>query len=178
MSPRLGELRLLATDVDGVLTSGAILLDAGGQRLVQFSARDGMGVMLALRAGLEVALVSGADSGALRARAGELGIRHVLSGLADKGAGLAELCARLRLRPEETLFVGDDLNDLAAFRVAGTRVAVADAVPELRAHADWVTECRGGAGAFREVVDAVLRAQGCYAATVAALLGPPAGPGR
>jgi YrbI family 3-deoxy-D-manno-octulosonate 8-phosphate phosphatase len=177
MTLQLDGIRLLASDVDGVLTPGMIALDAEGRRLAFFSARDGMGVTLALRAGLEVALVSGADAPALRARAAELGIRHLYVGVTDKGAALRELYAATGLGPEQTLFVGDDLNDLPAFRAVGVRVAVADAVPELRAQADWVTEKGGGAGAFREVVDSVLRAQGRYAAIVTSLFGTTSGQG-
>jgi 3-deoxy-D-manno-octulosonate 8-phosphate phosphatase (KDO 8-P phosphatase) len=173
----LHQIRLLASDVDGVLTRGTIALDAAGNRLVLFSARDGMGVTLALRAGLEVALVSGADAPALRARAAELGIRHLCVGVADKGAAMRALCAATGLAAAQTLFVGDDLNDLPAFRAAGVRVAVADAVPELQAQADWVTSKSGGMGAFREIVDAVLRAQGRYATVVEALFGATAGQG-
>ena len=177
MTLDLAGIRLLASDVDGVLTPGTILLDAEGKRLALFSARDGMGVTLALHAGLEVALVSGADAPAVRARAAELGIRHLCAGVSDKGAALAQLCVRTGVEPAAVLFLGDDLNDLPAFRAVGVRVAVADAAPELRAHADWVTCHRGGAGAFREVVDAVLRAQGRYAATVTSLFGVTPGPG-
>jgi 3-deoxy-D-manno-octulosonate 8-phosphate phosphatase (KDO 8-P phosphatase) len=171
MSVDLTGIRLLASDVDGVLTPGTIALDAEGRRLGLFSARDGMGVTLALQAGLEVALVSGADAPAVRARAAELGIRHVRAGVGDKGQALRQLCSELGVPSSAALFVGDDLNDLPAFRAVGVRVAVADAVPEVRGRADWVTAARGGAGAFREIVETVLRAQGLYARTVAALFG-------
>lgn len=177
MTASLAGIRLLVSDVDGVLTRGTIALDSEGRRLVFFAARDGMGVTLALAAGLEVAIVSGADSPALRARAADLGIRHLSTGVGDKGAALVELSRRTRVGAAELLYLGDDLNDLPAFRAAGVRVAVADAVPELRARADWVTRARGGEGAFREVVDAVLRAQGRHAATVAALFGGAEGEG-
>jgi 3-deoxy-D-manno-octulosonate 8-phosphate phosphatase (KDO 8-P phosphatase) len=125
-----------------------------------------MAVTVALAAGLEVALVSGAVSQAVRARAADLGIRHVRDGVPDKSAAVRALCRELGVAQEATLFIGDDLNDLAAFAAAGVRVAVADAAPELVACADWVTEHRGGEGAFREVVEAVLRAQGRWDAVV------------
>jgi 3-deoxy-D-manno-octulosonate 8-phosphate phosphatase (KDO 8-P phosphatase) len=163
----LRAVRLLASDVDGVWTRGDIVMDAEGRRLAVFSVRDGMGVTLAQRAGLEIALISGAASAAVRARAAAVGVVHVQESVTDKGAALRALCTALRLEREAVLYVGDDLNDLPAFHVAGVRVAVADAVPELRAAADWVTDRPGGAGAFREIVEAVLRARGEWERAVA-----------
>jgi len=175
--PALRRCRLVATDVDGVLTRGTVALDAEGRRMGFFSARDGMGVTVALHAGLEVALVSGARSTALRARARELGIRHVLDGVRDKRMAVGGLLGMLGIAPEEALFVGDDLNDLQAFAAVGIRVAVADAAPELRARADWVTERRGGEGALREVVEGVLRVQERWESVVHELFDMPAAPG-
>jgi len=169
----LAAIRLVVTDVDGVLTSGLVALDAAGGRMGFFSVRDGMGVTLGLHAGLEFAVVSGARSPALRARAAELGLRHVHEGVADKGACVVALQRELGCDRTATLYVGDDVNDLSAFRAAGVAVAVADAAPEVRAAADWVTRSPGGAGALREVVDAVLRAHGTWERTVGALFGPP-----
>lgn len=171
----LEAVRLLISDVDGVLTSGVIPLDAAGGRMGFFSARDGMGVTLAQQAGLQVALLSGARSAAVQARARDLGIRWVREGESDKGAGVRSLCEAAGAALHECLYLGDDLNDLPAFRAAGIAVAVADAVPELRARAHWVTRAAGGGGAFREVVDAVLHAQGTWERAVAELFGPGAG---
>jgi 3-deoxy-D-manno-octulosonate 8-phosphate phosphatase (KDO 8-P phosphatase) len=173
----LREVRLVATDVDGVLTRGTVALDAEGRRMAFFSARDGMGVTLALRAGLEVALVSGARSVAVDARARELGIRHVRQDVGDKGVALRDLMSALGLPRRAALFIGDDLNDLPAFGAVGLRVAVADAAPELRARADWITSTAGGEGALREVVEAVLRAQERWEALVRDLFDAPAGAG-
>jgi 3-deoxy-D-manno-octulosonate 8-phosphate phosphatase (KDO 8-P phosphatase) len=171
----LRPVRLLCCDVDGVLTRGNIPLDAEGRRGAEFSVRDGMGATLGLAGGLDIALVSGATSTAVRARAVELRIRHVLDGVADKGVAVRELLARLGTPRQAALFMGDDLNDLAGFAAVGVRVAVADAVPELRARADWVTERRGGEGALREVVEGVLRAQGRWEQLVSELFETPGG---
>lgn len=170
----LAAVRLVITDVDGVLTSGVIPMDGEGRRMAFFSARDGMGATLALQAGLQVAILSGAQSAALRARAADLGIRWVREGESDKGAGVRALCEAAGCSPPQCLYLGDDLNDIPAFRAAGIAVAVADAVPELRALAHWVTQAPGGAGAFREVVDTVLRAQGTWERAVTDLFGPAA----
>jgi 3-deoxy-D-manno-octulosonate 8-phosphate phosphatase (KDO 8-P phosphatase) len=171
-------VRLVVTDVDGVLTTGVVPFDAAGGRMGFFSARDGMGVTLALHAGLHVAIVTGARSAALRTRAAELGVRHVHEGAADKGAAVRALQHALGCPRAATLYVGDDVNDLPAFAAAGVRVAVADAALEVRAAADWVTVAAGGHGALREIVDAVLRAQGAWERVVGELFGPSAVPVR
>ena len=172
MTAGLERIRLVASDVDGVLTNGVVPYDAGGARMGFFSARDGMAVTLCVQAGIEFAIVSGARSQALRARAGELGVRHVREGIRDKGACVATLLQDLGIAPAASLYIGDDVNDLAAFARVGVRVAVADAALEVRAAADWVTRAAGGQGAVREVVDAVLRAQGIWDRVVGELFGP------
>lgn len=171
---RLEPLRLLAMDVDGVLTDGAIVLgyDADGAllELKSFHARDGLGISLAQAAGLEVAWITGRLSPLVARRAAELRVREVCQWARDKRRALAELAARLQLPREAVLYVGDDLNDLPAFAAAGVRVAVADADAAVRAAADWVTTAPGGRGAVREVVERVLRAQGRYEAAVEGFL--------
>jgi 3-deoxy-D-manno-octulosonate 8-phosphate phosphatase (KDO 8-P phosphatase) len=176
--PELERIRLIASDVDGVLTSGIVPFDAEGGRMGFFSARDGMAVTLCLQAGIEFAIVSGARSQALVARARELGVRHLYEGVRDKGACLTALQAELGIARDATLFIGDDVNDLSAFAAAGIGVAVADAALEVRAGAGWVTRAGGGAGAVREVVDAVLRARGVWDRVVEELFGPVAGADR
>jgi 3-deoxy-D-manno-octulosonate 8-phosphate phosphatase (KDO 8-P phosphatase) len=95
-----------------------------------------------------------------RLRAEELGVARVLQCARDKRRALGALAGELGLARDEVLYVGDDLNDLPAFEAAGLCVAVADAAPEVRARADWVTAAPGGRGAVREVIEGVLRAQG------------------
>lgn len=160
MMPDLGRIQLVLSDVDGVLTNGLVILDDAGRRLGTFSVRDGLAVDLARAAGLQVGLVTGAASGAVRARAAELGIRLLRDGVGDKAEAVRELLREAAVEPVAALFLGDDLNDLAAFGAVGVSVAVADAVPEVRARAEWVTRAAGGQGALREVVEAVLRARG------------------
>jgi 3-deoxy-D-manno-octulosonate 8-phosphate phosphatase (KDO 8-P phosphatase) len=178
LNEELRSIRLLVSDADGVLTDGTVALDADGRRLGLFSVRDGMGVTLARHAGLEVAVVSGAVFPALRARAAELGIRHLYDGVARKDETVRALLQRLGLRREEALMIGDDLNDLPAFREVGVAVAVADAAAEVRRAAACVTLQPGGHGAVREVVEWVLRAQGRWERVLHELFGVPLPAGR
>jgi 3-deoxy-D-manno-octulosonate 8-phosphate phosphatase (KDO 8-P phosphatase) len=161
-------------DVDGVLTDGSVCwgVEAGGAllELKAFNVKDGLGISLARAAGLEVAWITGRRSAIVEKRAAELDVRYVAQWARNKRRVLEELTARLGLTREQVLYIGDDLNDLPAFAAAGTRVAVADAVAEVQDAADWVTEARGGAGAVREVVERVLRAQGRWDEAMAAFL--------
>ncbi|NLC57617.1 MAG: HAD-IIIA family hydrolase [Armatimonadetes bacterium] len=153
-------IRLLAMDVDGVLTDGVLYLGRSGEELKAFHVHDGLGLALARGAGLQVAFVTGRSSEAVRRRAGELGVEHLLEGVRHKGEALRDLARRLELPREAVAFVGDDLNDLPAFAACGLPIAVADAPARVRAAAAWVTQARGGRGAVREVVEGILAVQG------------------
>ena len=151
-----GSVRLLILDVDGVLTDGRLIYGANGEELKGFHVRDGHGIKAVLSAGIEVAIISGRKSAAVRHRCAELGIRHVVEGSTDKGAALASLCDALGVPPAATACVGDDTPDLPMFALAGLAIAVADAHPLVRAAATRVTTLKGGTGAVREVCDWLL----------------------
>jgi len=155
---RARSVRLLALDVDGVLTDGRIYLSASGEELKVFHVRDGSGLVAVQRAGILVAIVSGRDSAAVTRRAGELGVRHVRQGVSDKGAELDGLMAEVGVGREATACVGDDTPDLPMLQRAGLAVAVADAHPAVLAMAHWVTPSPGGRGAVRDVCDLLLSA--------------------
>ncbi|MEW6385968.1 MAG: HAD hydrolase family protein [Thermodesulfobacteriota bacterium] len=157
---RAQAIRLLLLDVDGVLTDGSLYFDAKGETLKVFHVRDGHGIKMAQRAGIEVAFLSGRRSDAAFHRAKELGIARFYEGLRDKVAVFQDLLEVLRLSPPEVAAVGDELVDLPLFGRVGLAVAVADAPPEVRAGAHWVTTLPGGRGAVREVCDLLLKAQG------------------
>jgi 3-deoxy-D-manno-octulosonate 8-phosphate phosphatase (KDO 8-P phosphatase) len=157
---RAQTIRLLILDVDGVLTDGRLYFDAQGEPLKVFHVRDGHGIKMAQRAGIEVALLSGRRSEAAFHRATELGIDRFFQGLRDKLATMKEIEAALQIRPQEVAVVGDELVDLPIMARGGLAVAVADAVPEVLAAAHWVTTNPGGRGAVREVCDLLLKAQG------------------
>lgn len=158
---RAAGIRLLALDADGVLTDGRIwIADAGGSEWAMgFSVSDGHGIRLLIGAGLEVAVISGRDSHGLRLRLGELGIRRSALRCRDKRAALEGMLAELDLELRQAAFVGDDVPDLPVMTQAGLAIAVADAHPDVRAAADWVTALPGGHGAVREVCDFLLAAQ-------------------
>ena len=109
-----------------------------------------------LDAGIEVAVISGRRSGAVERRMAELGVRHVIQGCRDKVAALEDLAAKLNMLTEQCAFVGDDIPDLPLLNAVGFAIAVANAVPGVREHCDYVTTARGGYGAVREVCDLIL----------------------
>jgi 3-deoxy-D-manno-octulosonate 8-phosphate phosphatase (KDO 8-P phosphatase) len=156
---RLARVSLLALDVDGTLTDGTILLSSTGDEIKGFSSRDGIGLKLWRLAGLHAAFVTARSSKAVLRRAKELGVRDVVLGSSDKGEALARLARRRGVDLSRTAFVGDDLQDLSALALAGVSIAVADAPTEVRARVDFVTRARGGAGAVREAVELLLKAQ-------------------
>lgn len=164
---RAGRIRLLILDVDGVLTDGCLYFGPKDELFKVFHVRDGHGIKMARRAGLEVAFLSGRRSDPAFLRAKELGVSHYYEGIRDKLPVLEELCQKLGLTPDQVAAVGDELVDLPLFQRVGLAVAVADAVPEVRAQAHWVTANPGGRGAVREVTDLVLKATGAWEQLVA-----------
>jgi len=157
-------IRLVLFDVDGVLTDGGLYIgrsEAGDAvELKRFDITDGLGVHMLVWSGLQVALVSGRESAATRLRAAELGIECFEDAGARKIPLVAKLIERHGVSWDEVAFVADDLADLPVLRRVGLPVAVANAVPEVRAASRWVTRRRGGHGAVREFAEALLKARG------------------
>ena len=160
----LARIKLFLCDVDGVLTDGSIFI--GGEReFKRFNIRDGLGLVLARRAGLKVGWVSARPSLATKLRADELKIDFLVQqgDNLSKTAAIENLLAQEKLSWAETCFVGDDIIDLGPLTRAGFSVAVGDAVPEAKAAAHVTTKAAGGRGAVREAVELILRAQGKWA---------------
>jgi 3-deoxy-D-manno-octulosonate 8-phosphate phosphatase (KDO 8-P phosphatase) len=149
-------VKFLGFDVDGVLTDGNIYLDADGKEIKQFNTKDGLGIEMAINAGLTVALISGRDSKAVSNRAQDLGIKIVKQGIKDKKTVLAALLRSTSIEKGETAFMGDDLPDLKLKESVAIFVCPSDAVAEVKENADFVTKAKGGKGAVREWVDLVL----------------------
>jgi len=162
----LEAIELLVLDVDGVLTDGGVHVDDRGVESRRFSVRDGFGIAAARRSGLQVAVASGRASPLVRLRMAELGVAPVLQGVRDKRAALEQLCAGMDLDPARAAYMGDDLVDLPAMARAGAGMAPADAAPEVLARADWVAGARGGHGAVREAIEAILGARGLWQAVL------------
>jgi len=166
VNDRLRRVRALVLDVDGTLTDGSILIDDLGHETKRFDVRDGLGLALWRRAGLSVAVVTGRRGLALEHRLRELKIAVVLHSVTDKARGLADAAAQLGVPVESCAFMGDDLPDLAAMRLAAVACAPADAAAEVCAAAHVVTRARGGFGAVREFIEMMLKAQGKWDALV------------
>ncbi len=158
--PTLAGVKLVITDVDGVLTDGGIYYDETGECLKRFHVRDGLGMHLLEQNGIRVAVLSGRDSATLRKRLADLGVRLYQLGVKDKAAACHALMAQALVTPDETACIGDDSIDLPAFAVCGLSYTVADAPAYVKARASATLNSRGGAGAFRELADAILLAQG------------------
>jgi 3-deoxy-D-manno-octulosonate 8-phosphate phosphatase (KDO 8-P phosphatase) len=155
-------LSWLLLDVDGVLTDGLLHLAADGEAFKSFHVRDGLAIQLARSAGLEVGILSARASEVVARRAAELGVVEVLQGEGDKRAAFRGLLARRGVPAQAVAYVGDDLQDLAVLGEAGLSAAPADAVPQVRAAVDFVTEASGGRGCVRELVERLLVARDAW----------------
>lgn len=169
LAERCRALRLILSDVDGVLTDGSILMLPEGGEGKTFHVRDGLATMLAHRAGLRTGLLSGRSSPVVARRAEELGVAVVRQGEADKGAALRDILATEGIAAEQVAYLGDDLNDLPVMMEVGLTAAPADAPFEVRAQAFMVLDAPGGKGCFREFVEAILKARGDWEGVVASL---------
>jgi len=153
-------------DVDGVLTDGGLWWGPGGEEWKRFCFADIMGVSLARRAGLELALISGENSPLVDRYAEKMHIRHVIKGCRDKATALREFAASAGIELAEICFFGDDVNDLSAMRIAGFSAAPANAARDVLVHANFIAKNNGGNGAVRELMDALLAARGLCAEEV------------
>lgn len=157
---RLAAVRLLAMDVDGVLTDGTLYYGAEGEALKRFHVRDGLGLRLLRGAGVALAVISARESAPLARRVRDLKIDHALFGVEHKGQALERLMAERGLDRAAVAYAGDDLIDIPAMQRAGVAITVQDGHELVKPHADWVTAAPGGHGAVREIADALLAARG------------------
>lgn len=153
---RLKHVKLVVTDVDGVLTDGGLYYGPDGECLKRFNARDGLGVRLLQKAGIQLAILSGRDCPALRKRIEDLGIREAVLGKLDKRAALTEIIERCAVSADKVAFIGDDISDMEVFELCGVSVTVVDAPKNVQDIADIILNKKGGKGAFRECVDKIL----------------------
>jgi 3-deoxy-D-manno-octulosonate 8-phosphate phosphatase (KDO 8-P phosphatase) len=157
---RARRVRLVVFDVDGVLTDGRLWYGPDGEELKAFHGFDGLGIKLLLMAGLKTAILSGRESGAVTERARELGIEHVLQGIDDKRTAFAALLRRVRVTPQATAYMGDDLVDLPVLTRCGFACAPHEAPEEVRRRVHYIASAPAGRGAAREACEFILEAQG------------------
>jgi len=159
-NPDLADIRMLVLDVDGVLTDGTLVVHADGSESKCFNALDGHGIKMWQRAGHKVAILSGRASEPTRRRAEQLQIEYVFEDSHNKLPTLEKFLEQLGLSPDAVAYVGDDLTDLPVIRYVGFSAAVANAVDEVKKHADYITDRTGGSGAVREVIEYILKSTG------------------
>jgi 3-deoxy-D-manno-octulosonate 8-phosphate phosphatase (KDO 8-P phosphatase) len=159
ITERARRVRLLILDCDGVLTDGRIIMLPGGDETKAFDVKDGHAMVMAQRAGLQIAIISGRKSSVVQARAKELGIAHLHEMAWVKTEPYDKVLTAEGLTDEEVCYVGDDVVDIPLLRRAGLAVAVADAVEEAKQYSHFVTKRAGGQGAVREVIEIILKAQ-------------------
>ncbi len=154
-------------DFDGVMTDGTVLCDFEGRPLRTTNVKDGYALQLVAKLGYHVAVISGAICPSTIVRMNSLGITDVFTGIPDKVLKLNEYMKENALRPEEIIFMGDDIPDLRVMQCVGLPACPADAVPEVKAISKFVSEKAGGKGAVRDVIERVLKAQGKWMTTEA-----------
>lgn len=149
-------IKLLVFDVDGVMSDGKVTYTSDGAELKSFNIKDGVGIKRVQRAGIQTAIITGRVSPMVERRATELGIHYLIQGREDKLAALEELLGSLEIDLQSVAYMGDDLPDLDAIVGVGIGACPADAVPAVRAEADWIASLNGGAGCVRELCDYLL----------------------
>jgi 3-deoxy-D-manno-octulosonate 8-phosphate phosphatase (KDO 8-P phosphatase) len=157
---RLKKIKLLILDVDGVLTDGRVFWLEGHGWTRQFHVKDGYGLKLLMKAGIQVAVMSGGDSKDVRTRVEFLKVQHIFLGDEDKGKALDQLLQKTGLPLDQFAFIGDELFDVPVLSRVGFAATVPHAVQKVKDSAHFVTESQGGFGAVREITDAIMRAQG------------------
>ena len=167
MSQNPKKIQLLILDVDGVLTDGSLILGSDGQEYKLFNSKDGAAIKWWLRSGRQMAWISGRESPAVLHRAEQLGVQHVYQRILDKLPAYTELLEKLDIPEHKTAYIGDDLVDLPVMARCGFAISVADAMDEVRAAADLVTERSGGRGAVAEAVRFLLQAAGDWTTVMA-----------
>jgi 3-deoxy-D-manno-octulosonate 8-phosphate phosphatase (KDO 8-P phosphatase) len=151
-------IRLILSDVDGVMTTGQLWFDASGGEIKQFHVRDGMAIKIWQSSGMGFGIVSSRNSPAVARRAAEIGITHILQGVDPKLPAVVQLLDSMGIAPQQVAYIGDDLPDLPVMRYVGLSVAPADACDDVLAEAIWVLQTGGGCGAIRELVQRLMRA--------------------
>lgn len=160
--PKAKEVKLLLLDVDGVLTDGSISYTDEGSEIKTFNVRDGFGMNLLRKAGVEIGLITARSSNALKRRVQDLKLTHVYQGKRKKVEVFEQIIDELGLAPQQVAYMGDDWLDLALLKRVGFSATVADGDAEVKDVVDYVSRRPGGRGAVREVCELIIDAKGCY----------------
>ena len=171
LASRIAPVTLLLMDVDGVLTDGGIIYEAGDVELKRFHIQDGMGISLAVKAGLKTGILTGRTSPMVERRARELSMVTIKQGFHDKLQGFEEILREMKIPAAQVAYIGDDVQDLPVLWRAGFSAAPADAVPEVRSQVHHVCRRAGGHGAVREFIDLVLEQKGIKSQVIEAFTG-------
>lgn len=155
-------IKIFILDVDGVLSDGKIIYDETGKEIKNFDVKDGFGINLAKKAGIDLCIISGRNSKVTELRAKELGIEDVYQGVENKVETFQKVMSIKGLSPEEAAYIGDDINDIKLLKAVGFSAAVADATEETKKAAKIVLESKGGSGAVREFVEKILKLNGVW----------------
>ena len=167
---KAAQIKLVVFDVDGVLTDGRLYFSDDGQESKAFHSRDGLGMKLLQRSGVEIGIITARSSELVKHRMNNLGIKHVYQGRLDKFAAMEELLALLNLSLDQVAYVGDDVVDLPVMRRVGLAITVADGHELAQQYAHWCTPNPGGHGAARDVCELIMRSQGTLDAQLASFL--------
>ena len=170
LAQRIQAIRLVAFDVDGILTDGGLYLTDSGEEFKRFNSLDGHGLKMLKASGVELAIITGRTSRCVELRAKNLGITRLYQGVEDKWATMQTLLAELNLAAEAAAYMGDDVVDLPVMRRMGLSVSVPNAPQVVRDHAHYLTQREGGHGAVREACELIMSAQGTLDAQLAPYL--------
>lgn len=163
-------IRLMAFDVDGVMTDGGLYLSDSGEEFKRFNSLDGHGLKMLRASGVEIAIITGRTSRCVASRAENLGIAHVFQGVENKLETMISLLNKLKLSRDAAAYMGDDVVDLSVMRHVGLAISVPESPQLVREHSDYVTQRGGGHGAVREACELIMSAQGTLDAQLAPYL--------
>ena len=157
---KASDIRMLILDVDGVMTDGSIIMDQHGDELKAFNVRDGHGIKMLQRSGIQVGIITGRNSAVVTARAHDLGIEFVIQGCLNKAEGLQQMERQSGISAKQCAMMGDDVLDLPPMYQCGLSLAPADAHHAVLSYVDWVSDCAGGRGAIRQAAEGFIIAAG------------------
>lgn len=160
LAQRIQAIRLIAFDVDGILTDGGLYLSDSGEEFKRFNSLDGHGLKMLKASGVETAIITGRTSRCVELRAKNLGITRLYQGVEDKWGAMQKLLAELKLSPAESAFMGDDVVDLPVMLRVGFSITVPNSPQVVRDHAHYLAQREGGYGAVRETCELIMSAQG------------------